>query len=367
MSLYLKPKNVALHTALSRRMTRRNVMVGAALGTAAVSMKLAAQGDNTLAPTPAPTATVPAAAPTEAPAQPTAAPTTPPTPTEAPATISAEDQASAQTTEEFPSEGVRINEGLLPDYRLIMYYGFPQVPQMGILGEHEPEELLGLLQNQMAEYQAVINDRPWKMGIELIASVAQRDPGPDGKYVADTDGKWLDLYTEFTAANDMYLLLDVQCGLKTPFEDYVGLERWLANDHVHLAIDPEFHVLPGEVPGLELGSIDAADIKTAQEWLLGLSNKYKTSRKMLLVHQFNVYSISNKDQVKPMNGVDLVLNMDGFGTPEMKLDTWSVIIQQQPIEYNGIKIFYNDDNDYPKMSPADVMALTPTPDVINYQ
>ncbi len=261
--------------------------------------------------------------------------------------------------------GIRMSEGLLPDHHLIMYYGFPENPNMGILGQHPPEELLPKLQEQKAAYEAAAPDRPWKMGFELIASVAQRDPGPDGKYVADTDGDWLDLYTEFTAANDMYLLLDVQCGLKTPKEDYAGLERWLQFDHVHLAIDPEFHILPGETPGIELGSIDAADVTEAQQFCIDIANKYGTSRKMLLIHQFNVYSISNKDKIKPMDGVDLVLNMDGFGPPWMKLETWGVVIQQQPIEYNGIKLFY--DQDEPLMTPEEIMALDPTPDVINYQ
>lgn len=261
--------------------------------------------------------------------------------------------------------GARVNEGLLPDHRLIMYYGFPENPHMGILGEYSPEELLPRLLEQKAEYEAVSDDRPWKAGFELIASVAQRDPGADGKYVADTDGEWLDMYTQFTEANDMFLLLDVQMGLKTPKEDYEGLERWLRYDHVHLAIDPEFHVLPGETPGIELGSIDAADVTEAQEWLVQIAEKYGTSRKMLLIHQFNVYSVSNKDKIKPMAGVDLVLNMDGWGPPWQKLETWEVIIQQTPIEYNGIKLFYRQDE--PLMTPAEVMALEPTPDVINYQ
>lgn len=64
-------------------------------------------------------------------------------------------------------------------------------------------------------------------------------------------------------------------------------------------------------------------------------------------------------------GVDLVLNMDGWGPPHQKLDTWGVVIQQQPIEYNGIKVFYRQDE--PLMTPAEIMALEPTPDVINYQ
>lgn len=261
--------------------------------------------------------------------------------------------------------GARKNEGLLPDYHLLMYYGFPENPYMGILGEYPPEELLPKLREQMAAYEEVAPDKPWKAGFELIASVAQRDAGADGKYIADTGGEWLDMYTQFTEENDMFLLLDVQMGLKTPKEDYEGLERWLRYDHVHLAIDPEFHVKPGETPGIDLGAIDAADVTEAQEWLLGLSEKYGTSRKMLLIHQFHYYSIQNKDKIEPMVGVDLVLNMDGWGPPWQKLETWEVVIEQMPIEYNGIKLFYRQDE--PLMTPAEIMALTPTPDVINYQ
>lgn len=287
-----------------------------------------------------------------------------------PGTVAAQESSldmppSQNTSTPTAPIGGRFDEGLLPDHHLIMYYGFPENPLMGILGEYPPEELLGRLQEQKAAYEAAAPDRPWKMGIELIASVAQRDPGADGKYIADTDGQWLDMYTQFTEENDMYLLLDVQCGLKTPKEDYEGLERWLRYDHVHLAIDPEFHVLPGETPGIELGSIDASDVTEAQQWCVDIANKYGTSRKMLLIHQFNVYSISNKDQIAPMHGVDLVLNMDGFGPPWQKLETWEVIIQQNPIEYNGIKLFYKQDD--PLMTPEEIMALEPTPDIINYQ
>src|SRR5699024_9461777 len=67
-------------------------------------------------------------------------------------------------TPEAPVGG-RFDEGLLPEYRLIMYYGFPENPNMGILGQYEPEALLPLLQEQKAAYEAAAPDRPWKMGI----------------------------------------------------------------------------------------------------------------------------------------------------------------------------------------------------------
>ena len=263
------------------------------------------------------------------------------------------------------TEGMRLNEGLLPDNRVLLYYGFPENPNMGILGQHEPAQLLELLKQQAAEYAAVDDSRPWKLGLELIASVAQGSPQPDNTWVADTDGDWLDLYTEFTAEHDMVLVLDVQMGRKEPFEDYSGLERWLQFDHVHLAIDPEFKMWGDEVPGVDLGHVTAEHVIQAQEWLVSIANEYGTSRKMLMVHQFHHYMIENKDQIEPMVGVDLVINEDGWGPPDLKRETYTAVITNEPIEYHGIKLFY--DQDEPLMTPAEVMALDPPPDVVNYQ
>ncbi len=269
------------------------------------------------------------------------------------------------TTPEAPIGGL-FDQGILPDNRVLLYYGFPEVDTMGILGEYSPEELLPLLEQQKAEYEAVNPDgRPWVTGFELIGSVAQKDPGADGMYVADTDGRWLDMYTIFTHENNMQLFMDVQMGRKAPHEDYEGLERWMRYPHVHLAIDPEFHLPEDGVPGDALGKIHASDVTRAQEWLIGISDKYGLPRKMLIIHQFHVYSVEDKDQISPMDGVDLVTNEDGWGPPWMKLDTYNVVITQNPIQYNGFKVFYRQDD--PLMSAADVMALDPIPDLVNYQ
>lgn len=164
-------------------------------------------------------------------------------------------RAFAQSTP--TTDGSTLASGLLPDHRLLLYYGFPGNDKMGILGEYEPDELFQRLKAEAANYEAADNSRPWKLGLELIASVAQGSPGPDNMYVADTSGKDLDRYTEFTKQNDMVLFLDVQMGFKKPKDDYAGLERWLKYDHVHLGIDPEFHMREGELPGKDIGQIDA--------------------------------------------------------------------------------------------------------------
>lgn len=285
--------------------------------------------------------------------------------------LDADNPPSANRETPEANLGGQFERGLLPGSRLLLYYGFPGYDTMGILGEYEPEELLPILEQQRQEYVDVSPDnRPWRIGFELIASVAQRDPQPDNSYVADTNGRWLDKYTIFTHENNMELVMDVQMGRRLPHEDYEGLERWMRFPHVHLAIDPEFHLPKDGTPGIELGKIHADDISRAQDWLIGLADKYGTPRKILIVHQFNWYSIEEKSKVAPKYGVDLVLNADGWGTPEQKLDTYDVLITQQPIEYNGFKVFYKQDLTIPGsrlMTPEDVMNLNPIPDVVNYQ
>lgn len=258
-----------------------------------------------------------------------------------------------------------IASGLLPDNRLLLYYGFPGNDRMGILGEYEPAELLQNLQAEAENYKAADSSRPWKLGFELIASVAQGSPQADNTWVSDTDKKWLDLYSKFCADNDMVLFLDVQMGFKKPKDDYSGLEPWLTQPHVHLGIDPEFHMRGGERPGVDFGQIDGADVTEAQAWLADLAKKHNIPRKTLIVHQFRDSMIENKDKVKPVNNVDLVIDEDGFGPPDLKRGTYKVVITDEPIEYNGIKLFYKQDD--PLMTPAEIMGLNPVPDVVIFQ
>jgi hypothetical protein len=162
----------------------------------------------------------------------------------------------------------------------------------------------------------------------------------------------------------MLLFLDVQMGFKSPKEDYEGLERWLDKPHVHLGIDPEFRMYEGELPGQHIGQVTGAEVTEAQNWLVELAKKHNLPPKVLIVHQFHYTMIEEKDQIQPVDGVDLVIDMDGFGPPELKADTYEVVITEEPIEFNGIKIFY--DQDIPLMTAEEVIAFDPSPDLIVY-
>jgi hypothetical protein len=258
---------------------------------------------------------------------------------------------------------------LLPQYRILTYYGQPHAETMGILGEYGVnDDLDGLrdaLQEQADAYERVDPTRPVKIAFEIIATVAQQDAKADGSWLLDTDAETIDEYVDYAAEHDMLVFLDVQIGRRGVPAEIDRIRQWLEQPHVHLALDPEFSMDEGEIPGENYGHIDASDVLYAQQYLANLSAELGIPPKVLIVHQFEWGMITNKDSVAPYPGVQLVIDMDGHGPPAMKLDTYGVMNTQQPIEFNGIKLFYKFDQ--PILSPEEVLSLDPVPDLIIYQ
>jgi hypothetical protein len=270
----------------------------------------------------------------------------------------------AQETASWQEDPIRWPNVILPHARVLSYYGFPNVPQMGILGQYSPEELYPILLDQTLAYEEV-SDKPVLMAYEVIASVAQRDPQADGSYLARIPDDVVQEYVDFCEKRKLHLLLDMQYGRLTTEEELNAIAHWLEYPFVHPALDPEFSVEEGEVPGEVLGAIDGSDVTFAQEWLADFCATRGLPPKILIVHQFNWYSITNKDTIGPVDNVQFCLEIDGFGSPAMKLETYSVLTQD-PIEFHGFKLWYSGEDD-PLMTEAEVIALEPSPDVIIYQ
>ncbi len=255
--------------------------------------------------------------------------------------------------------------GILPNNRILSFYGFPGNPDMGVLGEYDMQRLLELLREQAAEYEEADPSRPVVLAFEVIASVAQREPQADGSYLLDTPSSVLDEYASFTRENGLLLILDAQVGYRTVENDVKGLRPWLQQEHVHLAIDPEFAMDEGQIPGEHIGSIDAVDVEWAQRWLVDLANEADVSPKVLIVHQFKESMITHKDQIVPIPGVQLVIDADGWGPPELKKSTYEFVNNVTPVEYAGVKLFYRQD--VPLMSAEDIVNLDPSPLFVMYQ
>ena len=254
---------------------------------------------------------------------------------------------------------------LLPEYRVVLFYGHPHDPAMGIVGEHEIEQLADILREEAANYAAADPSRPVIPGLEVIATVAQRVPGSDGTYILDTDTETLTKYIDFAAEQGMVVVLDLQVGRGTVAAEIEKVRDLLARPNVHLAIDPEFAVAEGQIPGEYIGSISAESITYAQKVLAEISATHGIPPKMLIVHQFREDMIQGKDQLAPMPGVQLVIDADGYGAPELKTAVYNFLVRDEPVEFAGVKLFYRQD--VPLMTPQEILALVPAPDVIIYQ
>ena len=264
-----------------------------------------------------------------------------------------------------PAEVVGEPGAIFPANRVLAYYGHPHDPNMGILGEYPREELLRRLRAEAANYEAADPSRPVVPAFEVIATVAQRDPGFDGTYILDTDRATLDEYADFAEANGLLLVLDLQIGRGTVAAEIEKVRPLLERPHVQLALDPEFAVAEGQTPGIHIGSLTAEQIGEAQRILAEIVQANNLPPKILIVHQFREDMILGKERLAPMPGVQLVIESDGFGSPELKTHVYNILVRDEPVEYSGIKLFYTQD--VPLMSAAEILGLTPSPDLIIYQ
>ena len=257
------------------------------------------------------------------------------------------------------------SDGPLKNNRIVAYYGNPLSGYMGVLGETDPETMMANLKEQTAVYSRLDPERPAVPTIELIASTASREPGASGLYINQLPAELIEQYAQLAEENGALLLLDVQLGLATIEEEIEILRPFLERPYVHLAIDTEYSVEPGQIPGVNLGNVDGTEIVPAIETLDAIVRENNLPDKMLLIHQFETGIVTNKQLIQPTENVEVVLHADGFGGPEAKLTKYDLLVRDEATQYGGFKLFYRQDA--PLLSPQQVLQLDPAPAVVTYQ
>lgn len=258
---------------------------------------------------------------------------------------------------------------LLPDRRIVAYYGNPLSKRMGVLGEYEPDEMLERLDRQVAEWNRADPSVPTVPALHLVAVVAQAEPGPSGKYRTRMRDVLVEQVAEWAASRDALVFLDVQVGTGTVQEELPRLMEFMVRPNFHLGIDPEFSMKDGSVPGRKIGTLDAADINYAIELLASVVDEHDLPPKVLVIHRFTRRMVTNADRIKLDPRVQVVMHMDGWGAPWLKRDTYRDYIVREPVQFTGFKIFYHNDTKKgdPLMLPEDMLKLRPVPVYIQYQ
>lgn len=245
---------------------------------------------------------------------------------------------------------------------LVAYYGTAGTGALGVLGESRPEQIMGRLTRAARAFERP--GRPVQVVYELIVTIADATPGPDGDFNHDIARAEVERYVRAAHRHDVLLLLDVQPG-RASFVDVAKRWAWALRDpRVGLALDPEWRMTGTEVPGRVIGRVDAAEVNEVSLWLAGLTRREELPQKLFVLHQFRTSMIDRIDRVAVRKRLATVQHVDGFGTGEQKLATYRTVLRPDRF-HPGFKLFY--DEDVQMMTPARVLAIRPRVRFVSYQ
>jgi hypothetical protein len=259
---------------------------------------------------------------------------------------------------------------LLPFHRIIAYYGNFYSTKMGALGENPPNIMIPKLQAEVAKWNAADPSTPAIPAIDYIVITAQGSPGADGKYRFRMPDSEIDKAVALANQVHGIVILDMQVGLSTLPVELPLLDKYLAMPNVHLAIDPEFAMHNGAEPGSVVGSFSSSDINYAINHLTKIVQDNNLPPKVLVVHRFTQNMVTGYQNITPTPEVQVVMDMDGWGSPAKKLNTYQQFIHLQPVQFTGFKLFYKNDLKPPStrlLTPAELLKLTPQPVFIQFQ
>lgn len=271
--------------------------------------------------------------------------------------------AVAATGTELPGGG----QLLFPGRRMVALYGHPGTPALGVLGEQPVDAAVERARALAQDYAAVVEE-PVVPAFELISTVADSGPGPDGDYSAEAEVEFLRPWVDAAAAAGMYVLLDLQPGRTDFVTQARRYAELLEQPHVGLALDPEWRLGPGQRHLEQIGSVDVDEVNAVITWLADLSRDHALPQKLLLLHQFRLSMITDRPRLDmTRDELAVLIHADGFGTPQLKLDTWNALhADAPPGVWWGWKNFY--DEDQPTFTPEQTMTIGPQPPVFaSYQ
>ncbi|HEY0952916.1 hypothetical protein [Nocardioides sp.] len=259
----------------------------------------------------------------------------------------------------LPGGGTNVFGG---NHFLVAYYGTGQTASMGVLGESDPDTMDRRLRRAARPFARP--GRPVRHVYELIATVADGHPGPDGDYSHDIPRSVVRTYLDAAHRHGALLLLDLQPG-RSDFLEVARRWAWALRDPwVGLALDPEWRMGPRQVPARTIGQVHAAEVNRTSAWLARLTREAGLPEKLFVLHQFRADMVLGIGDVHRRPGLAMVQHVDGFGTRHQKRATYAAVARPRRFTM-GFKLFY--DEDIRRMTPRDVLALRPRVRLVSFQ
>ena len=259
---------------------------------------------------------------------------------------------------------------ILPFKRVVAYYGNLYSKKMGILGELPPNEMLARLHQEVLNWQRADPTTPVQPALHYISVVASGDPGKDKKYRHRMPFKQIDTILYLAKKAHAIVFLDIQVSLSNIRTELPLLEKYIEMPQVHIGMDPEFSMKDGTLPGKKIGTFDADDINYVSAYMANVVRKYHLPAKILIVHRFTRKMVTNYKNIKLHPEVQIVMNMDGWGEPDLKTGTYRNFIYPEPVQFTGFKLFYKNDvkkAPHHMLTPTEVLKYKPYPIYIQYQ
>jgi hypothetical protein len=259
---------------------------------------------------------------------------------------------------------------IFPAKRVVAFYGNPLVKKMGVLGEYPKDEMLAKLDKEVARWAEADPTHPVVPALHLIVTVASGSPGKNGMYRTQMFDSLTNMIYSWAKAKHALLFLDVQVGKSSVQSELPRLRSFLENPDVHLGIDPEFAMaVSGKVPGTKIGTLDAKDINWAVKFLDDIATSKNLPPKILIVHRFTRKMVTNSRDIRFTPHVQVVMDMDGWGPPWLKFDSYHDYVKAEPVQFTGFKLFFHNDTKKGDLllTPREVLRLNPRPLYIQYQ
>ena len=261
---------------------------------------------------------------------------------------------------------------ILPGHRIVAFYGNIRSKKMGILGREPKDQMLQKLDTVLAQWQAADPSLPVIPALHSVTITAQAAAGADGKYRLMNSASTIEETRAWAKEKNALFFMDVQVGLSDLAHELPKLTEYLKDPTVHLGIDPEFAMETKKVrPGKKIGTYDAKDVNFAIQFLARIVSENHLPPKILMVHRFTKGMLTNYKDIKLDPRVQVVMDMDGWGDPILKKDSYKAYVQKEPVQYTGFKLFYIYDikrKPYHLMTPQEVLTqLTPVPLYVQYQ
>jgi hypothetical protein len=241
---------------------------------------------------------------------------------------------------------------------------------MGVLGEYPEDVMLEKLRAEVKKWELADPSTPVIPAIHYIATTAQLLPGKEKNYMLRMPDSEIDKSIELAKKVNGIVFLDIQVGHAVPLNEARLLENYLKLPQVHLGIDPEFSMKNGDKPGTVVGTIDASEINQVAQMLAKIVRDNNLPPKILVIHRFTQKMVTNYQNIHPLPEVQIVIEMDGWGSQDLKRQTYQTVIYREPVQFSGFKLFYKNDTrtvGSKMFTPEEVLKLQPAPSYIQYQ